>query len=179
MYVKRDGTTFVFCSSKCQKNLIGLRRVPRRVRWTQPYVRAKASRLGVAVAAREAEERVVVPRDEAEAEAAAVSEEDILATLTIHAPKGKAIPADWIDLIDRRLGPDLSRAQAEAHFARFVDDDAMRSALVKWMIKRNPRRHFTEVTHEEFAAFLGTTHGKKLLKDWLNAEAKRLKGGRS
>lgn len=34
MYVKKDGTIFYFCSSKCQKNQ-QLGRVPRRVRWTE------------------------------------------------------------------------------------------------------------------------------------------------
>jgi len=33
MFVKRDGTIFYFCSSKCQKNQ-KLGRVPRKVRWT-------------------------------------------------------------------------------------------------------------------------------------------------
>jgi len=33
MYIKRDGTIFYFCSSKCQKNQ-KLGRVPRKVRWT-------------------------------------------------------------------------------------------------------------------------------------------------
>ncbi|HMK16413.1 MAG TPA: 50S ribosomal protein L24e [Methanomicrobiales archaeon] len=34
MFVRRDGTIFYFCSSKCQNNA-NLGRVPRRVRWTQ------------------------------------------------------------------------------------------------------------------------------------------------
>ncbi len=33
MYVRRDGTIFYFCSTKCQNNY-SLRRVPRRVEWT-------------------------------------------------------------------------------------------------------------------------------------------------
>ncbi|MGH7339367.1 MAG: 50S ribosomal protein L24e [Candidatus Rokuibacteriota bacterium] len=39
MYVKKDGTIFYFCSSKCQRNQIHLKRVPRRVRWTKRYVK--------------------------------------------------------------------------------------------------------------------------------------------
>lgn len=34
MYVRKDGTIFYFCSSKCQNNYC-LGRVPRRVEWTE------------------------------------------------------------------------------------------------------------------------------------------------
>jgi len=34
MFIRKDGTIFFFCSSKCQNNS-KLGRVPRRVRWTQ------------------------------------------------------------------------------------------------------------------------------------------------
>jgi len=34
MFIRRDGTIFYFCSSKCQNNA-RLGRFPRRVRWTQ------------------------------------------------------------------------------------------------------------------------------------------------
>lgn len=34
MYVRKDGTIFYFCSSKCQNNY-RLGRVPRRVDWTE------------------------------------------------------------------------------------------------------------------------------------------------
>lgn len=40
MYVKRDGTVYHFCSSKCRKNRLNLNRVPRRVRWTKRFERA-------------------------------------------------------------------------------------------------------------------------------------------
>jgi large subunit ribosomal protein L24e len=45
MYIKIDGSTFNFCGNKCQKNLIVLKRVPRRVRWTQPYMREKSAKM--------------------------------------------------------------------------------------------------------------------------------------
>jgi len=35
MYVKTDGRIFFFCSSKCEKNMIKLKRNPRKVRWTE------------------------------------------------------------------------------------------------------------------------------------------------
>ncbi len=41
MYVKSDATTYYFCSSKCFKNMITLKRVPRRVRWTKKFEHKK------------------------------------------------------------------------------------------------------------------------------------------
>ncbi|MBW3582420.1 MAG: 50S ribosomal protein L24e [Euryarchaeota archaeon] len=39
MYIKRDGTVLMFCTSKCRKNMLELKRVPRRVRWSQHFER--------------------------------------------------------------------------------------------------------------------------------------------
>ena len=39
MYVKKDGSIFYFCSSKCEKNLVKLRRKPRKFKWTEQYPR--------------------------------------------------------------------------------------------------------------------------------------------
>ncbi|MHC1624599.1 MAG: 50S ribosomal protein L24e [Methermicoccaceae archaeon] len=39
LLVKRDGTLYYYCSSKCEKNH-ALKRVPRKVRWTE-IARAK------------------------------------------------------------------------------------------------------------------------------------------
>lgn len=47
MYVKKDGTIMFFCSRKCYKNMIELKRVPRKVRWTQRYKGEKSSRLKI------------------------------------------------------------------------------------------------------------------------------------
>jgi large subunit ribosomal protein L24e len=33
MFVKRDGTVYYFCSSKCERNMLKLRRKRRKVRW--------------------------------------------------------------------------------------------------------------------------------------------------
>ncbi|BAW31405.1 MAG TPA: 50S ribosomal protein L24e [Methanothermobacter sp.] len=33
MFVKRDGTVYFFCSSKCEKNMLKLKRVPRKIKW--------------------------------------------------------------------------------------------------------------------------------------------------
>ena len=37
LFVKNDGTALNFCSSKCQKNMLELNRVPRRTRWSSKY----------------------------------------------------------------------------------------------------------------------------------------------
>jgi len=37
LYVKRDGTRYMFCSSKCKKNVLVLRRQPRDFKWTEHY----------------------------------------------------------------------------------------------------------------------------------------------
>jgi len=39
LYVKKDGTVLYFCSHKCRTNMIKLKRVPRRVRWSGRYVK--------------------------------------------------------------------------------------------------------------------------------------------
>jgi large subunit ribosomal protein L24e len=54
LFVKRDGSTFYFCRSKCSRNLLDLRRNPRRVRWTVHHLRergveAKREAVGVGV----------------------------------------------------------------------------------------------------------------------------------
>jgi len=37
MYVKTDGKLLYFCSTKCEKNLLKLRRKPREHKWTKVY----------------------------------------------------------------------------------------------------------------------------------------------
>ncbi|OYT62936.1 MAG: 50S ribosomal protein L24 [Thermofilum sp. ex4484_15] len=39
MYVKEDGTILYFCSSKCRKNSLKLRRNPAKLKWTEKYKR--------------------------------------------------------------------------------------------------------------------------------------------
>ncbi|HUU06941.1 MAG TPA: 50S ribosomal protein L24e [Thermoplasmata archaeon] len=45
MYVKRDGVVYQFCTSKCFKNLVELKRVPRRTAWTEWSAREKQVRM--------------------------------------------------------------------------------------------------------------------------------------
>ncbi len=37
MFVHNNGAILYFCSSKCEKNMINLKRVPRHVRWSGKY----------------------------------------------------------------------------------------------------------------------------------------------
>ncbi|MBM4237732.1 MAG: hypothetical protein FJ151_04525 [Euryarchaeota archaeon] len=39
MFVKKDGTVYTFCTSKCFKNMIALGRIPRRTLWTMVSAR--------------------------------------------------------------------------------------------------------------------------------------------
>ena len=45
IYVKTDGKIFYFCSMKCEKNMIILRRKPRTTKWTKEYADVKAGLL--------------------------------------------------------------------------------------------------------------------------------------
>jgi len=38
-FVRRDGRVLRFCSSKCHKSLLKLKRDPRKFKWTMAYVR--------------------------------------------------------------------------------------------------------------------------------------------
>lgn len=170
MFIRRDGTVYFFCSSKCRRNLLDLGRTPRWTRWTLTYQRAKGK-------AAEAAPRAL-PETPAEAgaegEAAAPSAEEAL--LTVEAPKGKAIPADVIDLIDHRLGPELPRPEAEHHFARFADSEMLRVQITPWYRKRHPGKHAEKVDPQEYQAFLETPQARKTIKAWLDGESKKLKG---
>jgi len=41
MFVRKDGKTFDFCSSKCEKNMLKLKRKPRTTKWTVEYADVK------------------------------------------------------------------------------------------------------------------------------------------
>ena len=44
MYVRKDSTVYQFCTTKCYKNMVVLKRVPRYVRWSKKYQKAGKSR---------------------------------------------------------------------------------------------------------------------------------------
>jgi large subunit ribosomal protein L24e len=41
IYAKKDGTVFYFCSGKCEKNLIVLKRKPVKTKWTLAHNKLK------------------------------------------------------------------------------------------------------------------------------------------
>ncbi len=45
IFVSRKGEIFYFCSKKCEKNLLKLKRKPRKTRWTQAYWEEKEIRI--------------------------------------------------------------------------------------------------------------------------------------
>src|SRR3989304_765085 len=106
MFVRRDGTVFFFGSSKCERNLLNLHRVPRTIRWTRIAIQAKSRAKGLAV-----EERAEVAVEEAE--------ESPVEAFAVALPKGKGIPQAVHDLIDRTLGPGLSGGEIERRVRGF------------------------------------------------------------
>jgi len=42
MYIRNDGATFWYCSSKCRKNATVLRRDPRKLKWARQLGKAPA-----------------------------------------------------------------------------------------------------------------------------------------
>jgi len=44
MYVKKDAKIFYFCTSKCEKNLLKLKRVPRHTTWTKAHAEEKLAK---------------------------------------------------------------------------------------------------------------------------------------
>lgn len=45
MYVKKDGAVMNFCTNKCYKNMVQLKRVPRTTAWTEKFAVEKAARI--------------------------------------------------------------------------------------------------------------------------------------
>ena len=41
MFIRNDGKVFYFCSSKCEKNMLKLKREPKRVKWVSKKKKAK------------------------------------------------------------------------------------------------------------------------------------------
>ncbi|HNU36568.1 MAG TPA: 50S ribosomal protein L24e [Methanomassiliicoccales archaeon] len=93
MYVRKDGTTLLFCTNKCYKNMVELKRVPRNVTWTKAY----ATKKGITMAAKEKSEAKVEETVEAPAEVKAEKKAE---------PKVKAL--------SRKKARAAKKAEAEA-----------------------------------------------------------------
>ena len=67
IHVRKDGTVYQFCTSKCFKNMVELKRVPRRTAWTAQFFREKEAKLRTM--AHHAEEKAAEEPPEEPAEA--------------------------------------------------------------------------------------------------------------
>ena len=45
LFSQRDGTVYAFCSKKCEKNQLVLKRKPQKVKWAQRYIEEKKIKL--------------------------------------------------------------------------------------------------------------------------------------
>jgi len=102
--------------------------------------------------------------------------EAIAAETTIEAPKGKDIPADLGDLIDKRLGPDLARGELERFFSGFVGSDTFRTSILGWAKKKHGAKPVTHVDKAEFAAWKDSQEGRRVFKAWLDGQWAQVKG---
>src|SRR5467141_3732834 len=162
MFIRKDGTVFLFCSHKCQSNMLKLGRVPRWTPWTQAFRRA---------AGRVTAEETVAVSEEVSIEAGSVAAE-----VTIEAPKGKDIPADLSDLIDKRLGPDLPRGELERFFSDFIGSGAFRTSILGWAKKKHGAKPVSHVERAEFAAWKDSQEGRRVFKAWLDGQWAEVKG---
>lgn len=165
MFIKKDGTVFVFCSSKCESNMLRLGRVPRWTPWTQAFRRASAGAAAVAAEAVVTEE---VP-----------SAAERIGEVEIEAPKGRDLPSDLADLIDKRLGPDLPRGELEGFYTGFLASSAFRTSIVGWARKASGGKPLTHVEKAQFLAWKDSPEGRRVFKAWLDDEWGRVKGRRT
>src|SRR5438132_578168 len=155
----RKGTWFRFCSHKSRPTSRKRGGVPRWTPWTQAFRRA---------AGRVTEEAVVVT-EEAPVPAEGAAE------VTIETPRGKDIPADLSDLIDKRLGPDLSRGNLERYFSDFVSGDTFRTSILGWTKKKHGAKPVTHVEKAEFLAWKDSPEGRRVFKSWLDGQWQQVK----
>jgi hypothetical protein len=96
--------------------------------------------------------------------------------VTIDTPKGKDIPADLGDLIDKRLGPDLPRSEVEKFFSGFVQSNAFRTSILGWAKKKHGAKPVSHVEKAEFAAWKDSQEGRRVFKAWLDGQWAQVKG---
>src|SRR2546428_1100817 len=161
MFIRKDGTVFLFCSHKCQSNMLKLGRVPRWTPWTQAFRRAAGR---------------VVPEEAVVTEEAPVLAEGA-AEVTIETPRGKDIPADLSDLIDKRLGPDLSRGNLEQYFSDFVKGDAFRTSILGWTKKKHGAKPVTHVDNAALLARKDSPEARRVFNSCLRGQAQEGEAG--
>jgi large subunit ribosomal protein L24e len=65
LYIKKDGTKYNFCSNKCQKNMIELKRVNRNVKWTAAFEKgAGPTPPNAEKAAKKASKKAAAPKEQ-------------------------------------------------------------------------------------------------------------------
>ena len=47
LFVRKTGQVYSFCSRKCERNQIRLKRQPRKTRWTNDFAKTKAANLAI------------------------------------------------------------------------------------------------------------------------------------
>ncbi len=83
IFVTKKGRAIYLCSNKCEKNLLKLKRKPRRVRWTEEYRKEKAIRLrGMVKSAEEKPKEEAKPKKKSAKKIAKAKEEKIKLTKT-------------------------------------------------------------------------------------------------
>jgi len=68
IFVTRKGRALYFCRSKCEKNMIKLGRIPRKVKWTKEYAREKEARMKLAAPAKQHAQESKPAKEEASAQ---------------------------------------------------------------------------------------------------------------
>jgi len=96
--------------------------------------------------------------------------------ITIETPKGKDIPADLSDLIDKRIGPDLPRGELERHYSDFVASDTFHTSIVGWSKKKHGAKPVPRIDKAEFLAWKDSPEGRRTFKSWLDGRWQEVKG---
>src|SRR5207244_10670744 len=95
--------------------------------------------------------------------------------VTIEPPRAKHLRADRSDLIDKRLGPDLSRGNLERYFSDFVSGDTFRTSILGWTKKKHGAKPVTHVEKAEFLAWKDSPEGRRVFKSWLDGQWQQVK----
>ncbi len=96
--------------------------------------------------------------------------------MTIDVPKGKDIPADLVDLMDKRLGPDLGRGDVERYFADFVASPSFRTSILNAVRKAHGGKTITHIEKKEFLAYKDSPEGRRVFKAWLDGQWQKVRG---